>query len=128
MDISEDAVIVCQLEEEEAVKVRGMFVILYFYSCRVLVGSHVSSVRGRGHEGQFTILNYATRTATRCIYDLRNKSASLVDARVFKAEGSAQTQRILSSYSISGNPRLSFYQASRLRSAPSENAMNQILL
>ena len=51
IDIAENAIIVCQLKEEEAVKVGEKSVILYyFYSRRALVGSHVFFLV-RGHEG-----------------------------------------------------------------------------
>ena len=61
IDISENAIIVCQLKEEEAVKVGEKFVILYYtYSCRALVGSHVSLVRG--HEGTRGKVKYSKST------------------------------------------------------------------
>ena len=53
----------------------------------------------------------------------------LSDARVFKAKRSAETQPIFCPIIIKHiGTTLSSHQVSRLQSAPSNNAMNQILL
>ena len=105
MDISKDA-IVCQLKEEEAVKVRGKFVILYYSFLTGSVRGHEGLLKSTRNIGLLVPLTIPTLLSSLSTLVLTKQSTSLADARKFKAKTSAQTHAssILSSQHIGEKP------------------------